>query len=757
MKTTNLAAALCCLVFILNLPAQTLTQSDFLKADGTVLRNNSGTGNIVNLRGTNLGSWLSMEYWMGPLGTGSLNRSQWTASASSTYPGTSLQSVFDRSASTRWSSGAAQSPGQYFMVDLGKKNIFNRISFEASAFTGDYPRAYKIEVSDSGTVWETVTTGTGSGENIFIQLPNIYYSRYVKITQTGTAPANFWSISEFNLYMEDDFSVRNSLYDRFGTVQADALLDSFQNSWITAADLDSIKNMGMNMVRVPFYWMEIMNNDGTIKTDGFKQLDWVVAQCRTRGIYVILDLHGAPGGINGFITSGQAHANNYWTDAASQQMTVNLWKAVAQRYKTNPAVAAYDLLNEPLSSSQTLYPISAFYNSLYQQVRAVDPDHIISIGAFPGFSFVEPPSAYGWTNVLYQVHNYNEDKQNYGSQSSFIDAVLLDIANHQHNWNIPVLAGEFNFWNFPELWQKYIRGLNALNVSWSNWAYKVKRTDAPVENWGYYQGNSNPAPDIHYDDPSVIESKWSAFQTSGFTPNIVLINLVTPLTSSVPAVPPIGKTIWLKGSNDKYVSSEGNDNPMTCIRNSYAGWELFEAVDAGNGKIALKGSGGRFVSSQGGTSPMMCNKTAIGPNETFTFISIGDSKAAFRAGNGKYICSMNGSGPMMCDKNEIASWESFTWGENNAAARTLKKAGGEFKKNEDTNILYPNPCSDMIQIQTGSSEYDAEIFDSRGALIKKIEKGRNSEKINIENLPSGIYTAVIYSDDTITKKKLIIN
>ena len=556
--------------------------------------------------------------------------------------------------------------------------------------------------------------------------------------------------------MEDDFSVRNSLYDRFGITQSDALLDSFQNSWITADDLDKIKNMGMNMVRVPFYWMEVMNNDGTIKANGFNQLDWVIAQCKSRGMYVILDLHGAPGGINGFITSGQASANNYWSDATSQQMTINLWKAIAQRYKTNPAVAAYDLLNEPLSSNQTLYPISNFYNSLYQQVRVIDPDHIISIGAFPGFSFVEPPSAFGWTNVIYQVHNYNEDKQNYSSQNSFIDAVLLDIANHQHNWNIPVLAGEFNFWNFPELWQKYIRGLNSLNVSWSNWAYKVKRVDVPVENWGYYQGNTNLAPDIHYDNASVIQTKWSAFQTSGFTPNTTLINLIKPLTSPMPALPPIGKTIWLKGSNDKYVSSEGNDNPMTCIRSSYSGWELFEIVDAGNGKVALKGSNSKYVSSENGTASMICNKTVIGSSESFAFINIGDSKVAFRSSNGKYVCSMNGSSPLICDKNEIASWESFTWGESNSTSKKLKNSQ-ENIKNDDTNFLYPNPASGTIQIQTGSSEFDVEIFDSRGTLIKKVEKIHNSEKINIDNLSSGIYTVIIHDSNKITQKKLIIN
>ncbi|WNH09082.1 glycoside hydrolase family 5 protein [Thalassobellus suaedae] len=161
--------------------------------------------------------------------------------------------------------------------------------------------------------------------------------------------------------------------------------------------------------------------------------------------------------------------NELWTNSTYQQMTIDIWKALANRYKDNPTVAAYDLLNEPLSSDQTNYPIHGFYNTLYQEVRNIDPDHIISIGAFPGFNFVVPPEYYGWTNVLYQVHHYNEDKTNWASQNGFIDAILLDVANHMYNWNVPVLAGEFNFWDFPDLWERYLSGLNKLNVSWSNW------------------------------------------------------------------------------------------------------------------------------------------------------------------------------------------------------------------------------------------------------------------------------------------------
>ncbi|WP_051200144.1 cellulase family glycosylhydrolase [Flavobacterium subsaxonicum] len=746
------------LLFISKVNAQALTASDFLKTSGTVIRKNSGTGAVVNLRGTNLGSWLSMEYWMCPMGTGSLNRSQWVASAPTTFAGTNLQSVFDRDLSTRWSNGAAQVPNgsQYFTVDMSKNVIFNRISIETGNFTGDYPRGYTIEVSENGTTWETAATGTGTTANIYIQLPNIYFKRYVRVTQTGTATANYWSIAEFNLYMEDDFSVRNSLIDRFGVAGSDAVLDYYQNKWITTTDLDNIKNMGMNMVRVPFYWMEIMNNDGTIKTNGFTQLDWVIAQCTARGMYVILDLHGGPGGINGFITSGQAVVNNYWTDTTAQQRTINLWKAIANRYKTNPAVAAYDLLNEPLSSNQALYPIHQFYNTLYQEVRAIDADHIISIGAFPGFSFVVPPTTYGWTNVLYQIHNYNEDKLNYASQNGFIDAVLLDVANHQHNWNVPVLAGEFNFWNFPDLWQKYLRGLNALNASWSNWAYKTKRVDSPVENWGYYQNNTNPAPDIHYDSQTTMQSKWNLFTTSNFQANTALINLVSAYTTVATSVPPVGRTIWLKGNNDKYVSSEGNDNPMTCTRTTYGGWELFTIVDAGGGKIALKGSNNLYVSSQNGTAAMICNKTAIGETEKFTFINIGDWKVALRGTNGKYVNSENGSNPMMCDKPEIAVWESFTWGDGISGAKIGQTSTIHgFFAGKDVEIA-PNPASGSINLKTGLNNYRIEIYNTNGTLVITKDNVNDTDSISTKELQAGTYVIKITGQGKSTSKKLIV-
>ncbi len=731
-----------------------MTSADFLKASGTVLRNNSGTGDTINLRGTNLGSWLSMEYWMGPVGKGSLNRSQWVGTGSTTQNGTNPQNVFDRNLGTRWSNGQKQKPNgsQYFIVDMQDTVLFNRVSFEAGDFTNEYPDSYDIEVSNDGSTWELVASGAGEPGGSFVQLPNIYSKRYVKITQTGRSNQN-WSIAEFNLYMEDDFRVRNSLILRFGEDGMDSLLDYFQNAWITETDLDTIQAMGMNMVRVPFFWMEIMYNDGTIKPHGFDQLDWVISECAERNMYVILDLHGAPGGLNGFITSGQAVTNDLWTDPVAQQRTIDIWKALAARYKDNPTVAGYDLMNEPLSSDQQTYPIHGFYDVLYDEVRAIDPDHLIIIGAFPGFNQVVDPAYYGWTNVMYQVHHYNEDKTNYASQNGFIEAVHRDVATHMYKWNVPVYAGEFNFWDFPDLWEKYITGLNYMNVSWSNWAYKVKRIDQPKENWGYYDSIPLPIPDIHYDSFDSIAYKWSQFTTDNARENTELKSIIRPLTDVPVTGSPVGEVIWLQGSNGKYVSSEGNTNPMTCNRDNYDGWELFEVVDAGNGKVALLGSNNYYVNSQNGQNAMMCNTTAIGDWEKFSFIRLSESKVALFGNNERFVSSEDGLTPMNCNRESIGGWEIFSWGVNQSGSRVAEI---ESVTKEPEVAVFPNPTANLLTIQMNTEGFEMEIIDTSGRSLLRQRVDGSTNQVNVSSLQPGLYFIKLRTEEQELTKRLVI-
>ncbi len=125
---------------------------------------------------------------------------------------------------------------------------------------------------------------------------------------------------------------------------------------------------------------------------------------------------------------------------------------------------------------------------------------------------------------------------------------------------------------------------------------------------------------------------------------------------------PIGMSIYLKGSNGKYVCSENGAKPMNCDRDHIGSWERFTVINAGNGKVALRGSNGKYVCSENGALPIICDRENLGPWEKFTWVDLGNNKVALRGSNEKYMCSENGAKPMTCDRGSIGPWETFTWG-----------------------------------------------------------------------------------------------
>lgn len=125
-------------------------------------------------------------------------RSGWTATASATAAGTSTSNVFDSNATTRWSSGVAQADGQTFTLDTHSLSYINGLRLDSAAFTGDQARSTRVDVSVDGTTWRTVADVLGFSQTNRVSWPATL-SRYIRITQTGTASNNYWSIAELDV------------------------------------------------------------------------------------------------------------------------------------------------------------------------------------------------------------------------------------------------------------------------------------------------------------------------------------------------------------------------------------------------------------------------------------------------------------------------------------------------------------------------------------------------------------------------------
>lgn len=328
--------------------------------------------------------------------------------------------------------------------------------------------------------------------------------------------------------LADNYSVLQTLDSRFGVPTEQALITTYQDTWITTNDLDNIRALGMNYIRLPFWWGNVEALDGSWRSDAFAQMDWLVTNAWHRGIYTLIDFHGLPGGQSLSQCTAIINQNQYWSNTSFQNQTTLIWSNVAAHFNGNPAVLGYDLINEPVgASSQSALWIA--YNSLYQTVRAADQNHIIVFeGCWSGtgasgqklnwqWDVLPPPTKYGWTNVVYSMHAYPG-----GAPTEEINKQVSDFKRHQ-SWNVPDLIGEFNWENNTASdWQYGIQQFDQNNVNWSHWSYKATSGNEP-NSWGIYDpvGIRHAKPNIQSDSINTISNDWSQWKTSnafGITP-----------------------------------------------------------------------------------------------------------------------------------------------------------------------------------------------------------------------------------------------
>jgi len=321
--------------------------------------------------------------------------------------------------------------------------------------------------------------------------------------------------------LPDNYSIIKTLDNRFGVATEQSLIKTYELSWITTADLDNIRAEGMNVIRVPVWWGNFETLNGQWRPDAFTMLDWVVSEAAARGIYTIIDMHGVVGGQSTSQDTGRQNTNTYWNSSADQAATDQLMMNIAAHYRDNPNVAAYDLMNEPMSAPNLQAPVTA-QNDLYHAVRSQDPTHIcIFEGTFGSWNWnmLPSPSTFGWTNVIYEMHEYQWSGTASAVENGAVNQVN-QFKSHQ-SFNVPDYIGEFNdFGNPTSVWQFTMNQYNSNNINWTVWAYKSTKG-----NWGLYETRSNtpPIPNIQSDSAATIANDWSQWTTTNaFTINPTL-------------------------------------------------------------------------------------------------------------------------------------------------------------------------------------------------------------------------------------------
>lgn len=282
------------------------------------------------------------------------------------------------------------------------------------------------------------------------------------------------------------------LLDRFGEEKTAEIVKTYEDNFITEEDISQIEKLGFNCVRVPFWYRNFMTEDLKWLSEnhddnkGFQKLDWLISTCEKYGIYVMLDLHGAPGGQSKNHCTGKAGRNELYENEDMMNATIELWSVIAERYKNNKTVCAYDLLNEPQNnggydgdyswaaeSEDAVSRTNKAYDTLYKAIREIDKNHIISFEGVWSTTVLPNPQEMGYENLLYQLHLYDSEK-------GMIRYRVDELKTARKDWGVAVVVGEYNNHECEEYAQKKYEKNDISRIKWTYKTYNAGET------WGIF-------------------------------------------------------------------------------------------------------------------------------------------------------------------------------------------------------------------------------------------------------------------------------
>ena len=282
---------------------------------------------------------------------------------------------------------------------------------------------------------------------------------------------------------------------------------SFRENFITEKDIGQIKRLGFNCLRVPFHYRVVEKAPYIYGAKGLSYLDRTVRWAKRHKIWVILDLHAAPGAQNHDWHSDSAGPAELWTKKVYRERTFALWEFLADRYKDETGVAGYDLLNESVVGGSK--PLNGFYKALIKRIRAVDKNHILFIEGNRWATDIDCLEGFDDDNYALSVHSYEPAEFTFNlvphriypykekGRACFKAALKEHLSRYAHlsqERRLPIFAGEFGVnyrgGNYGEgRWLKdMLECFKEFGFHWTYWTYKaVKNSCFPDGLFSYYE------------------------------------------------------------------------------------------------------------------------------------------------------------------------------------------------------------------------------------------------------------------------------
>jgi uncharacterized protein YeaC (DUF1315 family) len=307
-----------------------------------------------------------------------------------------------------------------------------------------------------------------------------------------------WMIQEGYMMQSTDAGIgthtqfRTKLEQEIGEERTADFYQDWLDNHMTKADLDSMKAWGFNAIRpaLHYKWFTLPIQDEPVSGQhtwvdaGFEKLDELMGWAAANQMYVMFDMHGAPGGQgkNSNINDYDENLPSLFEDEANKEKLEALWLKLAHRYKDNPWFGGYDLINEPnwklgdsgndngcgTENNDELWDV---HLRLTKSIRQIDPNNIIYLSGncwgnnYNSFE-AHPLSSYD-DNTVITFHKY----WNQNDQESIQWAVDM-----REQYNRPLWMSESGE-NSNQWFADAIHLFESNNIGWSWWPVKKSRTN----------------------------------------------------------------------------------------------------------------------------------------------------------------------------------------------------------------------------------------------------------------------------------------
>ncbi|MDD5890943.1 MAG: cellulase family glycosylhydrolase, partial [Bacteroidales bacterium] len=253
----------------------------------------------------------------------------------------------------------------------------------------------------------------------------------------------------------------------FGDEYMNGWWTRFLENYICDEDFVYLNSIAANTVRLPLTYK--LFNDTFYLCDndpeaGFRFIDYVVKMCKEVGLYLILDMHVAPGG-----QSGASHIDDsdgyprLFESQANMDEYCRIWRMIAERYAEEPIILGYELLNEPIDAKyDNLYPyLQPTYERVTAAIREVDRNHIIILG---GANFCDD---------FTMLTNYAFDSKIMLTGHRYSSVDVSKFSDISVQTNLPMYMGEFGHWGGgTDLTFQVVSNIKSRGMGYTYWPFK---------------------------------------------------------------------------------------------------------------------------------------------------------------------------------------------------------------------------------------------------------------------------------------------